>query len=109
MIRGFVKFEDPGALPRGQNVTLTVQDTSRVGADAIKITQKQLRIPEGFDATNDTLPFEIDVSGNIEDYTIRAHLARHSGDDIRLGDMITTGAIPLSGAGHLEVLLKQVR
>ncbi|GIT88437.1 MULTISPECIES: hypothetical protein [Roseobacter] len=108
MIRGVVKFENPGALPSGQNIRLTVQDTSRVGADAIRITETQVSIPEGFDATTDALPFEIDVAGNIENYTVSAHLARHSGDDIRLGDMITTGAIPLSGAGDVEVMLKQV-
>lgn len=108
MIRGVVKFENRGALPSGQTIRLTVQDTSRVGADAIRIAETQLTIPEGFDAATDALPFEINVEGNIENYTISAHLARHTGHDIRLGDMITTGAIPLSDAGDLEVLLRQV-
>lgn len=108
MVRGVVKFEDPGDIHSGQTIRLTVQDTSRVGADAIQITQTQLRIPEGFDATKDALSFEIDVTGKMENLTISAHLARHSGQDIRLGDMITTGAIPLSGGGNLEVVLRQV-
>ena len=108
MVHGVVKFENPPPLPSGQRIRLSVQDTSRVGADAVQITQKNVRIPEGFDASKDDLPFEIDVPGDTQNYTISAHLARHSGDDIRLGDMITMGAIPLSGAGRLEVTLKEV-
>lgn len=108
MIRGVVKFKNPGAVPTGQSIKLTVQDTSRVGADAIRITQTELTIPEDFDADKDALPFEIDIAGQLENYTISGHLARHHGQDIRLGDLITMGAIPVSDDSELEVMLRLV-
>lgn len=105
MVRGNITFETPQNVTSGTRILLSILDTSRVGADSITIAETVLTIPEGFNASRDALPFEINTAVDTDAFTIRAHLVKHDGTDVRLGDMITMGAIPvLNDAPTLVVL-----
>lgn len=103
MVRGVLKFDKPEAVRGGQRIRVSVQDTARVGAEAVDVAQVTVSIPEGFDPEQEDLPFEIDFDDPREGLTIRAHMARHEGTDIRQGDMITMAAIPVAADTEEEV------
>jgi hypothetical protein len=103
MVKGVLKFENPGAIPGGQSVRISVQDTARAGSSALDIAEVTITVPEDFDAESDDLPFEIDFDDPRAGLTVRAHLARHEGSDIRKGDMITMASIPVSADSEEEI------
>ena len=105
MVRGHLKFEKPESVQAGQRVLIVVEDTSRVDASSVQVAQTIATLPENFDFKHDTLPFEIDVSDNTNNLTIRAHMPTHSGTDIRLGDMITIATIPVLEDADIAVTL----
>ncbi len=108
MIRGRLKFENPEAVEPGQKVTVTLQDTSRLGDRSVDVAKVVATIPENFDASSETLPFEIDVPHVAPATTIKAHLAKHAGSDIQLGDLITTQSIPAAPGEEVTVPLQMV-
>ncbi|WP_298291971.1 hypothetical protein [uncultured Litoreibacter sp.] len=108
MIRGHLTFENPDAVEPGQDVTITLQDTSRLGDRSVDVAKVVATIPDNFDASSETLPFEIDVPHVAPAATIKAHLAKHGGPDIQLGDMITTQSIPADSGDDITVPLQLV-
>lgn len=105
MIHGHLKFEKPDPVQTGRRVTIIVEDTSRLDAEAVRVAQIVATLPETFDFERDVLPFKIDVIDDTGTLTIRAHMPYHSGTDIRLGDMITTAAIPVRRDADIAVTL----
>ena len=105
MIRGHLKFEKPYPVQAGRHVTIVVEDTSRLDAEAVRVAQIVATLPETFDFERDVLPFKIDVTDDTDILTIRAHMPCHSGSDIRLGDMITMVAIPVRQDADIAVTL----
>jgi hypothetical protein len=108
MVRGVLKFEDPGPVLSGQRIRIMVQDTSRADASSVAVAQTEVTIPEDFDAEKDALPFEIEVQEKTDGLTIRAHMPRHDDTDVRLGDMITMASIPVKKEEEVDVTLKRV-
>lgn len=115
MVRGYLTFEnrdkcfeDQNKRYAGQRILIVVEDTSRLDSSAIQVAQTVATLPEGFDFEHDVLPFKIDVSDNSATLTIRAHMPVHSGSDIRLGDMITTEAIPVHQNKNISMTLHRV-
>ena len=108
MVHGHIKFEKPPPVQAGQSVIIIVEDTSRIDATAIRVAQTVTTVPENFDFEHDRLPFEIDVIGESNSLTIRAHMPCHSGTDIHVGDMITMEAIPVRSDADLAVTLHPV-
>jgi hypothetical protein len=107
-MRGKLTFKNPGAVPAGQSIRIVVQDTSRANADAVDVAEKRITVPEDFDAETDALPFEIDLDDDREGLTVRAHMPRHDGDDVRVGDMVTTSSIAVRKDDDVEVTLHRV-
>lgn len=108
MIRGYLKFEKSGSIQAGQCVTIVVENTSRLDSEAVRVAQTVTTIPETFDFEHDVLPFKIDVHDDTDALSIRAHMACHSGTDIRLGDMITMEAIPVYQNTNINITLYRV-
>lgn len=108
MMRGYLKFEKPGSIQTGQSITIIVEDTSRLDSEAVWVAQTVATLPETFDFEHDVLPFKIDILDDTNTLTIRAHMACHSGTDIRLGDMITMEAIPIYQNIDIDVTLHRV-
>ena len=108
MIHGHLKFEKPDPVQAGRRVTIIVEDTSRVDAEAVRVAQIITTLPETFDFEHDVLPFKIDVIDDTDTLTIRAHMPCHSDTDIRLGDMITMEAIPVRRDADIAVTLHRV-
>jgi hypothetical protein len=108
MVRGYLKFEKIDKVQASQHVMIVVEDTSRVDAGSVQVARTIAILPENFDFEHDVLPFEIDLRNNSDTLTIRAHMPTHSGTDIRLGDMITTAAIPVRWDRDIEVPLHPV-
>ncbi|MEM6889551.1 MAG: hypothetical protein AAF636_15620 [Pseudomonadota bacterium] len=108
MVRGRLKFDSPESVAAGQRIRISVEDTSRAGASAETLVQKEVTIPENFDTGLDNLPFEIDLDENRDGLTLRAHMPRHDGEDIRSGDMITTASVPVRPDDDVDVTLRRI-
>lgn len=109
MIQGRLSFDSDDITVDDQKVIVMVQDTSRAGSGAVDIARTELTLPAGFDCASDTLPFALDVPHLPQGSTIRAHLTRHGGADIQIGDMITTQSIPVQEDAEIDVPLRRVR
>ncbi len=107
MIRGHLKFEKADPVQSGQRVMIVVEDTSRIDANSVQVAQTVATLPDNFDIEHNVLPFEIDVSEDIDTLTIRAHMPIHSGTDIRVGDMITMETIPVRLDEDIVVTLRR--
>ncbi|MEO9897199.1 MAG: hypothetical protein ABJD13_12980 [Paracoccaceae bacterium] len=107
MVSGLLKFEGPITGGPYRFVLIFIEDTRRVGADAVVVAQHRVDLPEDFDPERDALPFEFEVSQDLEGLTVRAHMPTHNAQDIRSGDMITMGA-HAANTGQDPVILKVV-
>ncbi|MEO9648603.1 MAG: hypothetical protein ABJ360_20995 [Roseobacter sp.] len=108
MVRGKFKFDTSEAIPSGQRIKISIEDTSRLDIDAIQIADQIVTIPEGFDTAANDLPFELGYDVATEGLTLKAHMPRHAGDDIRKGDMLTTSTIRLESNKDITVTLQRV-
>ncbi|SFR10966.1 hypothetical protein [Poseidonocella sedimentorum] len=108
ILSGTLTFTDPDAEAPYRDIHLYVEDTRRVGADAVRRAEARIPVPQG-DLAQTALPFEIEVEGDASGLTLRAHMPTHPGADIQEGDMITMGSHPISGDAAPRVELKRVR
>lgn len=92
-------------------VYVYLEDVSNADASAIPVASVSISDVHHTPGRQDRIAFELDEfpSNSRTIYTLRAHVAVHGGDDIRVGDLVTTEFTQINPEKGIQGLNIRVR